>query len=115
MMRGLFIFALGAALSLPGCGGSASLTVAQQQQLALNTASGALTVAVDAALACITDKVSLCLHNEAEIKKQAAKLTADVQTAQAVITAGGDATSTLGTIATELVAFAVLYTAPKAA
>ena len=114
MIRGLFVFALGAALTLPGCGGSSSLTLAQQQQLALNTASAALTVADGVALTCITDKVSLCLHNEAEIKKQSAKLTADVQTAQTVITAGGDATTTLSTISTELVAFAALYTAPKA-
>lgn len=121
-MRLTFAAGLAASLLLPGCsslfGGGTTLTLAQQQQLSLNAASATLATADGVALACITTGVPLCVNNKASIKALAGRLANDVATAQAVITAGSDASGNLATIESELIALAALIptnTANKAA
>jgi 16S rRNA G1207 methylase RsmC len=111
-MKGLlFIATLAAVALLPGCSGK--LTLAQQQQSALNTFSANLALADNSATACIKAGVAMCVQNKDEIQKQAAKLAADVATAQTVITAGSDATSNLSTLSQEFAEFLLLVPTPQ--
>lgn len=107
-MRIVILVAFGAMLLvLPGCAGK-NLTLAQQQQITLSGFEQALTTADQLAITCITDGVPLCVMNKVEIKKQALKLAFDTTQAQAVITAGADASSNLSAIQAELAVMAGL-------
>jgi len=112
MTRLTFAAGLAVSLLLPGCsglfGGGTTLTLAQQQQLSLNAASATLATADGVALACITNAIPVCVNSKVQIKSLAGKLAADVATAQAVITAGSDASGNLATITSELIALAAL-------
>lgn len=95
-------------LLLPGCGGQQ--TLAQQQMATLNALSGTLTTADTLALGCVADGVALCVNNKAAIKAASQKIDSDIKAGEAIVAAGGDATTPMQTITQELAAFALLYT-----
>jgi uncharacterized lipoprotein YajG len=113
-MRKSLLAALAVAFSLGGCGlistltGSPTVTL-QNQQVVLDGLKTSLTAANDAATACITSGVALCVTNKVAIK--AGSLTADgyINNAQAVINSGGSAATLIGAIQAEYTTFQTLY------
>lgn len=98
----LALAAFAALALIPGCG--SNLTLAQQQQIALNVAKDGLTGADQAALACLAADIPLCVSNKVKIKQDAQKLDDDLGQAQKVINSGADAQTLLATIQLELAA-----------